>query len=354
MTGSLGPDGELVLRGVPTFLLGFYYETRERTVAQVAEGLDKMGQGGFNAVFSNPRLGEAEFKTLLQRAHDLGLVVLGEDEPFLGNLEKFAAHPALLGWCISDDAGDHATPDEIVAHHEQLKKRLPNHLTYLSISGWSKKIEENAWPADLIGVQCYPVDYPFNNATPGLPNPLSEAYFVFAQTAREAYWHKKPAIANVQAFDWGTDRSAVGKLGPAPLELRNMAWQAVAAGVKGILFYSYDTGNAGVRHDPALWEVCQQFATELLPLCSTLATHRPTVLPTGDREVIGVVWKTPMAMDILVVNTSKWNKKTITLRLPTEFKGDGKSLLGNLKRTANQLVGELLPLEIAHYRVIKP
>ena len=325
-------EGKILFSGVPTFLLGFYYETRKRTTQQLVELLDKLGESGFNTLHSNPRLGEEEFRDLLQRAHHQGIHVIGEDLPFLENLEKYAHHSALLGWSISDDAGDHATPEEIAVHHHALRKRFPEHLTYLSISGWSKKLAENAWPADLIGVQCYPVDYPFGNATPGMPNPLYEAYHIFHQAAREAFWHGKPTIANVQAFDWGTGRSVTGKQGPTPLEVRNMAWQAVAAGVKGVLFYSYDTGDTGVRHDPALWESCAQFARELNPLRKVIAQHRPTVLPTGERGIVAVRWTTEQFVDTIAINTSKWDKKSLSLPPPAMLGGKTESLLGSLTR----------------------
>jgi hypothetical protein len=346
-------DGKILLAGIPTFLLGFYYETRERTTPQLIELLDKLGASGFNALHSNPRRGEAEFRELLQRAHDQGIHVIGEDVPFLENLEKYADQPALLGWSVSDDAGDHATPEEIAAHHLTLQKRFPNHLTYLSISGWSKKLAENAWPADLIGVQCYPVDYPFENATPGMPNPLYEAYHIFHQAAREALWHGKPAIANIQAFDWGTGRSVTGKQGPTPLEVRNMAWQAVVAGVKGVLFYSYDTGATGVRHDPALWDACAQFARELRPLSQVLAQYRPTVLTTQERGVVAVRWVTERFVDTIAINTSKWEKKSLSLSLAAKFEGKTENFLGKLTRVEDDLKGELSPLEVAHVRVVR-
>ncbi len=352
MTGSASNNGELLLSGAPMFLLGFYYETPERKANQVAEALEKMGHSGFNVVFSNPRLGETEFKSLLQQAHFYGIHVIGEDLPFVENEAKYSASPALLGWSIADDAGDHAPPEEIAARHRELKAHFPKHLTYLSISSWSKNIAENAWMADLIGIQCYPIDYPFPNPSPGMPNPLYEAYHVFQKAAREAYWHDKPAIANVQAFNWGEVKGQSGKRMPTPLEVRNMAWSAVAAGVKGLLFYSYDAGRSGVRHDPAVWRICQQFAREFKPLQSVAAAHRPTPLPTGDREVVAVRWATAKSIDFLIINTSTNTKKTVSLQLQAGTKGKMEYFLGDMRRTEHTLTGEVPPTEVAHLRIV--
>ena len=131
-----------------------------------------------------------------------------------------------------------------------------------------------------------------------------------------------------------------------------MAWSAVAAGVKGLLVYSYDAGHSGVRHEPAVWRVCQQFAQEFKPLQSVATTHRPTPLPTGDREVVAVRWTTAKSIDFLIINTSTNNKKTVSLQLQAGTKGKLESLLGGMRRTEHTLTGEVPPAEVAHLRIV--
>jgi hypothetical protein len=342
-------DGMILLDTVPTFLLGFYYETKERKPVHVAEGLEKMGKAGFNLVTSNMRLGDDEFRTVLDLARKHRLYVIGEDKQFVAQTAKFSPHEALLGWIISDDAGDHDTSEEIRRYHQEFKAKFPQLLSYLSVSSWSKKARENAACADLIGGQCYPIDYPFANAPLGLPNRLYEAYHVFAEGTREAFWHGKPAIANVQAFDWGTDRSVAGKMGPAPIEVRNMAWQAIVAGQKGILFYSYDVGKTGVRHDAGLWQACAGFSQDLTNcgLRDTLARYRPNVLTTKDPDVIATIWEPPKTRPVIVVNTSKWESRKVVLKLPYGTLPKLQVRLGKASIVDAEIVVELPPAEVA-------
>ena len=347
-------DGILLVDGTPTFLLGFYYESRNRTTEETRRALEKMSDAGFNTVYLNTLGRLDEFKHVLDMAAQVGMHVVAEGPRWEETVTRLGNHPSLLAWSVGDDMGDHDPAEAIAAKTHEVHRLVPGLLTYGSVSGWSRRWEENAHTVDLVGGQSYPIDYPFGNRPPGIAHPHTEPYHVFARGARAAAWHGHPAIANVQAFSWSEQRSNV-PVWPSGSEVRNMAYQAVAAGAKGVLFYTWE-GKQGPSQGEELWEACRRMSTELPSLIPEVATSRPVPMHTQDAEVFAAYWPSEDGLLLLVVNTSKWEVEEVELRLPEGIEGtlrqvvgDGESVVAT--RSGHKLSVRLNKLALAAYRM---
>lgn len=297
-------------KGKPFFPLGFYHVSNRLTAQQRMDALQDIAAAGFNTIHAGcSNLGE--YSKFLDEADRLGIAVITEFDR--NNYEQIVARfrrkPAVLGWSIADDAGDHHTKAQILDLHRKIKAIDPNHYTTISISGWSRKWTEFADAGDLIGGQSYPIGYTLSNPIKGLSNPLIEVNHTFSLASAAATRRNRPFIANVQAFTWQKQRS------PTASEVYNMTYQSILAGVKGVLFFAYDdAGENQIRNNPVVWKRLQSIVPEIDRLSPILINGKLTKLDTNNKELIAGQWKYNNRFYAIVVNTSQ--TKTISTAIP--------------------------------------
>lgn len=159
-----------------------------------------------------------------------------------GTVEKLRSHPAILAWYLADEL--------IVPYARQLEDRNrmcrevdPDHPTWIC-QNTAASVRPFVNGYDAIGMDTYPVGNPSGRRD------IAVAHGMAAEAVRQMYgaramWHVP------QSFDWShyaKNQYAAQAKGwkpppdmrmPTREEMRSMAWQAIAGGANGLVFYSY-------------------------------------------------------------------------------------------------------------------
>jgi hypothetical protein len=292
------------------FPLGFYYRLSANPERRI-DALKNIASAGFNCIFAS--WDKHDFYDLfLDEAERRDIQIITDLKGAnVDTVKYFKDKPAAFGWGIADDAGDHQSSTEIFAAHKQIKAIVPQDYTYISVSGWSRKWSKYAHSADLIGGQYYPIDYPFDNRVAGLPNQLISVYHVFNTGRTEADRYRRPVIANLQTFRWkGKGRWPTSK------EVYNMSYQALLAGVKGIIFYTYEDNENSIMENPALWNLVKSLVPEIKQLTPVLLNGKFKKLETNHRELLAGKWTYQNEVYLVAINTSSTEVYPIKVEIP--------------------------------------
>ena len=334
----------------PFFPLGFYHVSHRLTTQQRMAALRDIAASGFNVIHASCTNLD-DYSKFLDEANRLGVYVITEFDrtKYRPIVKSFKDKPAVLAWNIADDAGDHETKAQILELHRNIKKIDPNHYTYTSISGWSKKWAEFSNTADLIGSQSYPIGYTFGNQPKGLPNKLVEVNHTFNLAKTAASKYSRPFIANVQTFKWDDQRS------PTANEVYNMTYQSLLAGVKGVLFFAYDDGAKNqIRNNPLVWNRLKSLVPEIKQLSPILIGGTLTKLETNNAELLASQWKYQNRFYIIAVNTSQTNKIAASIKTPIK-NGTVKTLFpghpSGMKLSSRDLSGLINPEDVHVYQI---
>lgn len=336
--------------GKPFFPLGFYHVSNRLTPQQRMVALQDTAAAGFNIIHAGCSNLD-EYSKFLDEANRLGIYVITEFDytNYAQIVQRFKDKPAVLGWNIGDDAGDHKTKVQILDLQRKIKQIDPKHYTSISISGWSRKWSEFADAADLIGGQSYPIGNPLSNKIQGLPNTLVEVNHSFKLATTESSKRNRPFIANVQAFNWDGARS------PTASEVYNMTYQSLLAGAKGILFFAYDDGaKNNIRDNPLVWNKLKSLVPEIDRLSPILIDGTLTKLDTKNKELLAGQWEYKNRFYLIIVNTSQSKKISTSIRTPIE-KSFVKSFFSKhsseMKLKGRYLSGSIEPEAVHVYQI---
>ena len=246
-TASRVKDAVLYVNEQAYFPFGFYFE-HAGSLKVHREGLQLMATLGCNTTYLS--LGDddkslAELTSIYAHAHALGIGIVGEsplhplDDGILA-VKAFRHHPACLGWTIGDDIMDRS-PSELAEIANQVRQHDPNHIVYASSNGIQRqqriRIEDFLYRGlDALAVQAYPVPSPRHwwNQEPGVKD-LRLVYYRCRRLVQALEPVGMLPMCNPQAFTWwykSDDRY------PTAAETDNMVYQALIAGVKGVLAYT--------------------------------------------------------------------------------------------------------------------
>ena len=90
---------------------------------------------------------------------------------------------------------------------------------------------------DITGYQCYPITSPRDYDVTS-SNALTETYIRTLLYVKSAEIFKKPCLLHLQTFTWQRSNLSNRRF-PTILELRNMMYSGLCAGVKGIFSYDF-------------------------------------------------------------------------------------------------------------------
>jgi hypothetical protein len=199
-----------------------------------------------------------------------------EESYFKQRVADFRNHSALLTYYINDELSPLFVP-QLLAHQQWLVDGDPNHPSWQVLC--HTDMDEYMGTFDVIGTDPYPIGHGSDNHT-GAPQVGAEANATVLKTDGA-----RPVWEVIQAMNW----EDYNKKLPCPtchtptlMESRSMAWQAVAVGANGIVFYEYTDlmRNPDVGFDVAFARL-SEIATEMLALSPLLLSDarapRPTV-----------------------------------------------------------------------------
>jgi len=280
-------NGFTVKNGKKIFPLGIFVGPSKYTDD---ETLRKISAAGFNTVLSygyGTDNGQGEY---LDRAkkHNLNVIYSlkgmypkkrdGNMDYFLSlsrNLiNRWKLHDALLAWYINDELNEAWIP-HIKRLYQVVKENDPDHPAY-QVLYQENILSKYMDITDVIGMDSYPIGIAENlSQTIRRANLSVNTSLAFRQSAGvpKGVWHV------AQIMDWSTYK----KMKPTPPsldEMRNLAYQAIISGAKGLLFYSYfdlmkETGkSAGESPERFRAKRWQDIAT----MCTELKTIIPVIL----------------------------------------------------------------------------
>ena len=269
---SFDPDGTMVVGGQRIFPVGIITGSVER-----ADCSRTSPSAGFNFVMPAALADRDHFPA--QKAVELldacvreGLMAIlelkavGHPLQLRSKVLTFRDHPALIGWHLFEEpVYMQFTLAEIDATWRELKRLDPYH--FFDLIDWSYSTLERyaPWSSPLI-----PDRYPIGH-TPKPPFVESiraqvEAAHQAAKLRPKAPGGEKPVWICLQAENFNSDI----KRAPTATEERAQAYEAIVAGVRGMVFYEYHCAKRD-----KVWEPIAKVAAELKVLEPVLVDHQP-------------------------------------------------------------------------------
>ncbi len=224
---------------------------------------------------------------------------VGKILPEAALVREFRDHPATLAWYMNDErpVSERAA---MKAERELVEKLDPNHPGWIAI--WQHSEVRDYLPVfDAIGTDPYPL----------YKDPIGMVTEWVRDTERGTM-DLKPIWEVVQVFDkdaysWrkpGPPRSECGA--PTYDEVRNMAWQALAGGAKGLIFYSFFDLVKMDRKDPfeRRWDEVKRIAAEIkgyVPFFHSL--EKGPSVSVDDERIAVRAWRNDGRILLALVNT---------------------------------------------------
>ena len=300
--------GRTLVDGVPFFPLGTYWgDIKEKHLALYA-------QSAFNCLMPYGRP-HADQMDLVQK---YGLKVIyslkdyyagtkfcphsiktpDDERPAIEEaVKRFRGHPALLAWYLNDELPP-SMVDRLSRHQRWLEELDPDHPTWVVLYQ-VRDLRRYLSTFDILGTDPYP-----------LPNHPIRRALDWTRMTRSAVFGKRaiwqvPQIFDYAAYRKGKEREACRA--PTLLEMRSMAWQCIAAGANGLIFYSWFDLWRSTVHDPfeKRWPQIKAMAAEIAAhqdiLLSLPAAPAPEV--SSDESVGRRAWKYRGSTCVLLVNS---------------------------------------------------
>ena len=245
----------LLVDGEPFFPIGLYWLR--------AEDLGPMRRLHFNTGDYFYKLRGEEVASLMDAAAVEGMQILLElteyarrqPEPdyraIAALVKRYRRHPALLAWYLVDEPDEtKMAPASALAIYELIRELDPYHPVYL-VNNRPHTYAAYSDASDILAIDVYPIpNYPITQVGD------------YMQQARWTSLERKPVWLVAQAFG-GVEH---WPRSPTASELRNMIYQGLVGGAKGVLFYRYCEENERHIQPLALWREVQRLAAELAEL----------------------------------------------------------------------------------------
>lgn len=263
----------LILNGEPFFPLGMYWGT------VTPEQLDIYGQSDFNCLMpyhapSQEIMDEIQARGLkvIYTVKDLYFGSAGcpkdiqstEDEyaRIKSIVEQFRDHPALMAWYINDELPLDML-DRLSLHRQWIEELDPHHPAWVVLYQVDQ-VREYLPSYDVIGTDPYPI-----------PNSPPSNAGTYARKMTTALCGSRAMWQVPQVFNWANykknEADKAAQRPPTFEEMRSMAWQSIAEGANGIVFYSW----FDIHRDPTTpfeeqWEKIKTIAREIKEMSPVL------------------------------------------------------------------------------------
>ncbi len=297
-TVKLRADGVILKNGRPFFPIGFYHVSWNATPTGQLKHLQEIAASGFNLVHASATDLQS-YAAFLRKANALGVSVISEHhfEP-VAFVQRFKNEPAVLAWNLADDVDNgKRSPAQVMTLQRTVRAADPNHPTY--ISGYSKGLQQFAQCADILGRQSYPIRQHTSAELSSVYPEMTEISSVLVGQPSRALF------ANLQIFPWAIAKPGQQGDVPDPLEVRNMTYQALLGGAKGILYYTYYDESWYLPEHRALWLGLKALNQELKMLSPWLLEGRYQPLKFTKIALKGGTWSSNHRTLLVVVNTSQ-------------------------------------------------
>jgi hypothetical protein len=309
----------LMVKEKPFFPLGLYYIDFDlpgsKINSQKIAAINQIFQAGFNTVHLSitPYDQNIEaYRNVLKETEKLGIYVINENPVNLDRktlIKSLKSQSSLLGWNIGDDVNLYFKPKQLLNVHRQVKEINPHLFTYISMFDSRKEvIKPYLNTSDLVGMQSYPIsNRPINSTYTEIKN-------VVDLSKRE---NGGAVIANLQAFQWyEPDKFGKAQRLPTFQEVKNMTYQALLAGAKGIIYYAYRDDVWSLPDHPELWRGVKSLVPEIKTLIPILLNGKAQEINTGLAHILAGTWVCKDQTIAMVINTSETQQTKVEIKMP--------------------------------------
>ena len=276
---TIDHHGRIHVDGAPFFPIGLY------SVPLTA--LDHARRLGFNTVHTydgeglkehNDAVSAAAMRTYLRTAASLGLrVLLGlpryqvaqqHSVELARRVSALRKEPAILAWYLFDEPDCQGVELAAVENAARLVRTMdPDTPTAIASCGHHERYVRFSDVA-------IPVEYPLRRSGDKLSSVWAEVSRTrSAQRAHAQTW------AAIQLHGKGPGGRGYGLLEPRYDEVRNMAYQAIAAGANGLMFFAYDGRQFNLFETPAGLDNAARLAAELRRISPILLAEHARLVP---------------------------------------------------------------------------
>ena len=336
-------DGRMVVDGKDFLPLGFYHVSWRLTPEHRQRFLEESAAAGFTVAHIGFN-GKEDGVRALKEAEKLGIRLMPEGigeafEPYMG-------YKSIIAWSLADEV-DLTIPNEresFGARSVRAREKDPSRLTYTlvyrtdSMTTW-------AGSTQMLGTDHYPV-----------PGTVSTVYGHLRQLVTACERVDTVPFAAIQCFGYQGGALGFNRV-PTAAEVRNMTWQALAAGTRGILIYAWaDLIPNGaetiiafdVRWYPELYTGLKKLPGEILPLQPFLLRgQRSQLASKTSPDVVGAVWTLDASSLVVLINTATTEQQVET-KLPDDLRKG--SIVGpeakGLSLNGGVILGRLAPLSV--------
>ncbi|MEW6357845.1 MAG: hypothetical protein AB1696_16040 [Planctomycetota bacterium] len=195
-------------------------------------------------------------------------------------------HPAIMAWYINDELPV-TMMDRLNAHRDWMEELDPGRPTWVVLYQ-KDEVRDYLGSFDVIGTDPYPIpERPAGTALEYSRKTIDGCF------GMRAVW-MVPQIFNWASYRAKTDPEAEKKYRtPTLLEMRSMAWQCIAAGANGLIFYSYSDLLRRAEKEPfeERWREVKAMAEEIKQFIPVLLSIEPVDPPTKVDAPESVAWR---------------------------------------------------------------
>lgn len=284
---AVGSDNTFRVGNTKIFPLGFYHISWKLSDESRLSAVDFIKKAGANFLFAAKRPSDPAFPAFMRYAEKQGVHVI--IEPTLPE----SNYPAVAGYAIGDEPdGKSIKAAILMAKQERLHARAFDLFSTLVLMTPSGFTNDYFRCADLIGHDPYP-----------LPRaPISMVYYNIRQLVQKLDRTSRLPFAVPQAF--GYRNHAFYKI-PTPSEIRNMTYQTLVAGTRGILFYTYMDSGFDLNKYPALYDEMLKLVKEIRNLEEFFINGDFAEISTGEKEIFGASWNLKGEKLEILVNATR-------------------------------------------------
>ncbi|NLH50387.1 MAG: hypothetical protein GX444_17540 [Myxococcales bacterium] len=262
--------------GQRLFPIGFYWAPEDLA------GLQAYKEEGFNVALAGDGCCEGDELQaqldILDNAQQAGVFIIlrvwrpmdqvltRPEEELAAELAARDVYGSLFGWYTFDEPGmDGTDKTETARAHEVLTTNDPDHLDLLvdtPFNDFSMYMDD----CSVFGIDPYPSDW--------MPLSYVKASLLEALDAANG---EKPVIGVLQGFSWDAYNGIdYDEYRPNERELRNMAWQYIVLGARGLLPWNYSADYA-IRAQPEIWADFLETVGEINELAGVILTKDVTL-----------------------------------------------------------------------------
>jgi hypothetical protein len=298
----------LIVAREPVFPFGYYHVSWAGSDAERSNALNEIAEAGFNVMHAALDTDDDAFIAQAERQGVYILTEFNADPPAV--IEKYKDESIIISWTTFDDV-DNGTRslEDVAAVYDSVKSADPGRVTMVSCS-YSESCGPFLRYTDVAGSQSYPIPV----------EELLSTTLVLNKIRDDSIQTNTPIWATLQAFAWEDSRP------PTPTEIRNMTYQALIAGARGILYYTYMDQYWDIEAYPEVFEATVELVPEIERLEPMLLEGERTELPTESPYLRAAMWSYGPYVYVIVANTSSEQTLSASLELSEQIKGSARPL----------------------------